>query len=74
MRSGTMLGTVAMLEGLLRRLRAELVADHGVDPAAHVPAIATGGFSQVLHEHVDGLDDVDADLTLRGLQLLALHR
>jgi type III pantothenate kinase len=74
MRSGTMLGAVAMLEGLLRRLRAELVADHGVDASSHVPAIATGGFSELLHAHVEGLDDVDPDLTLRGLQLLALHR
>jgi type III pantothenate kinase len=74
MRSGTMLGAVAQLEGLLRRLRAELVADHGVDPSVHVPAIATGGFSDLLQQHVDGLDAVDADLTLRGLQLLALHR
>lgn len=74
MRSGTMLGAVAMLEGLLRRLRAELVADHGVDASAQVPAIATGGFSELLHAQVDGLDDVDPDLTLRGLQLLALHR
>lgn len=74
MRSGTMLGAVAQLEGMLRRLRAELVADHGADPAVHVPAVATGGFAELLHGHVDGLDDVDPDLTLRGLQLLALHR
>lgn len=74
MRSGTMLGTVAQLEGMLRRLRAELVADHGADPASHVPAIATGGFAAMLDGHVEGLDDIDADLTLRGLQLIALHR
>ncbi len=74
MRSGTMLGTVAMLDGMLARLRAAAVAEHGIDPDAHVPAIATGGFSTTLHQHVDGLDDADPDLTLRGLQLLALHR
>jgi type III pantothenate kinase len=74
MRSGTMLGAVAQLEGMLVRLRAALVEEHGVDASEHVPAIATGGFSTLLHEHAVGLDDVDADLTLRGLQLLALHR
>lgn len=74
MRSGTMLGAVAQLEGMLARIRAELVSDHGIAADAHVPAIATGGFSTHLHGHVDGLDDVDPDLTLRGLQLLALHR
>lgn len=74
MRSGTMLGAVAQLEGMLARIRAELVADHGIDAAAHVPAIATGGFASQLLGRVSGLDDVDPDLTLRGLQLLALHR
>lgn len=73
-RSGTMLGTVAMLDGMLARLRGELIAMHGGDPDVHVPAIATGGFARTLCEHVDGLDDADPDLTLRGLQLLALHR
>lgn len=74
MRSGTMLGAVAMLEGMLARLRAAMVADHGIDPGSAVPAIATGGFARTLAEHVDGLDVADPDLTLRGLQLLALHR
>ncbi|MCW2927769.1 MAG: type pantothenate kinase [Thermoleophilia bacterium] len=74
MRSGVMLGAVAQLEGMLARIRAELVAEHGVSDDHLVPAIATGGFSTMLHGHVTGLDDVDVDLTLRGLQLLALHR
>lgn len=74
MRSGTMLGAVAMLEGMLARLRAELVRDYAVARLEDVPAVATGGFAGMLHKHVDGLDDVDPDLTLRGLQLLAQHR
>jgi type III pantothenate kinase len=74
MRSGTMLGAVAQLDGMLALLRAELVSDHGVDPDTHVPAIATGGFATLLHARSTALDDVDPDLTLRGLQLLALHR
>jgi type III pantothenate kinase len=73
-RSGTMLGAVAMLDGMLARLRSELVRDHELGSDVHVPAIATGGFAATLCEHVDGLDDADPDLTLRGLQLLALHR
>jgi len=74
MRSGTMLGAVAQLEGMLARLRAELVEHHGVDAGRPVRAIATGGFSALLEGNVVGLDHVDGDLTLRGLQLLALHR
>ena len=74
MRSGTMLGAVAQLEGMLRRLREELVAEHGATSVDDIPAIATGGFANQLHPHVAGLDEIDPDLTLRGLQLLALHR
>jgi type III pantothenate kinase len=74
MRSGTLLGAVAQLDGMLALLRAEMVADHGVAADAHIPAIATGGFATLLHERSEALDDVDPDLTLRGLQLLALHR
>ncbi len=76
-RSGTMLGAVAMLDGMLARLRRALLEDLSggdQDQDAHVPAIATGGFARTLCEHVAGLDDADPDLTLRGLQLLALHR
>ncbi|MCB0878755.1 MAG: type III pantothenate kinase [Thermoleophilia bacterium] len=73
-RSGTMLGAVAMLDGMLARLRDALVAEHGCGTDVHVPAIATGGFATTLHDHVVGLDAADPDLTLRGLQLLALHR
>ncbi|MCW2925067.1 MAG: type pantothenate kinase [Thermoleophilia bacterium] len=73
-RSGTLLGAVAHLEGLAARLRAELVADHGVPAGTHIPMVATGGWANVLGPHVTGLDAVDPDLTLRGLQLLALHR
>ena len=72
MRSGTMLGAVAQLEGMLRRLREELVAEHGAASVDDIPAIATGGFANQLHPHVAGLDEIDPDLTLRGLQLLAL--
>jgi len=73
-RSGTMLGAIAQLEGLAARVRAELIEYHGVAADAHVPMIATGGWASVLGQHVTGLDAVDPDLTLRGLQLVALHR
>jgi type III pantothenate kinase len=73
-RSGTILGAVSMLDGMLGRLRRAMVDEHGVAAGAHVPAIATGGFAPTLAEQVPGLDDADQDLTLRGLQLLALHR
>lgn len=64
MQSGAILGTIAQVEGMLARFRAELA---GRD----VPAIATGGLATMLGGHVEGLDDVDPLLTLRGLRIVA---
>lgn len=63
MQSGALLGTVAQLEGMLSRFRAELGDDS-------TPAIATGGIATTIASHVAGLNDVDPLLTLRGLLLV----
>ena len=60
--SGIVLGHVAMIEGLLKRVIDEL----GERPKI----IATGGFAQLLAGEIDALDTVDSDLTLEGLQML----
>lgn len=70
MQSGAVLGTVAQLEGLVRRFREELAAD-GVP--APVPVVATGGLAPLVAAHAQGVDDVDPHLTLRGLQLVSLR-
>jgi len=60
---GIFWGYVAMMEGLIARLRAEI--------GRPVRVVATGGLAILFDEHTDIFDAVDADLTLEGLALLA---
>jgi type III pantothenate kinase len=62
MQAGLVVGHVAMVEGLVSRIKAEL-------DGARV--IATGGLSTVLAPHTDCFDAVDPWLTLDGLRLIA---
>lgn len=60
---GAFWGYVAMLEGLIARLRAEI--------GRPAKVIATGGLAILFDEAIDIFDAVDADLTLDGLAILA---
>lgn len=62
MKSGIFWGYIAMMEGLLERIGAEL----GQKPYV----IATGGLAPVFAGSMKNLDKIDEDLTLRGLQLI----
>ena len=63
MRSGLYFGYVAMVEGLLARLRVEL----GVDRPA--VSVATGGLAATIAAETGAIDHVAPDLTLHGLRL-----
>ncbi len=70
MQAGTIFGYQALASGLLARVRAELAESAGVAPAA-VHAILTGGLSAAPWARgVEGVDVIDADLTLKGLAIL----
>jgi type III pantothenate kinase len=60
---GVYWGYVAMMEGLIARLRAEIGRPASV--------IATGGLALLFDQHTEIFDAVDTDLTLSGLALLA---
>lgn len=60
---GVFWGYVAMMEGLIARLRAEI--------GRPAKVIATGGLAILFDEATDIFDAVDADLTLDGLAILA---
>ncbi len=62
MQSGLLIGHVAMVEGLVSRIRGELGA---------AKVIATGGLSTVLSKLTDCFDVVDPWLTLDGLRIIA---
>lgn len=60
--SGLFHGYVALVEGVVKRLRAEL----GVD----APVVATGGLAPVFQSELSFLQAVDPHLTLLGLRLV----
>lgn len=63
MKSGIYWGYVSMVEGMVKRITAEMSCD--TKPLI----IATGGLSNLMAEGLDGLVDVvDEDLTLKGLK------
>lgn len=63
---GVYWGYVAMMEGLIERMR------HEIGRPAKV--VATGGLAILFDERTDIFDAVDADLTIRGLAILAEQR
>ncbi len=62
MQIGIYWGYVAMIEGLLARMKAEI--------GRPVTVIATGGLAVMFQQHSHLFDHVDPDLTLRGIALL----
>ena len=67
MQSGTVLGYIGLVSGLLTALRGELVERSPTD--SRVTVVATGGYTNAewLRE-VPGIDAVEPDLTLRGVR------
>lgn len=60
---GVFWGYVAMMEGLISRMRAEI--------GRPAKVIATGGLAILFDKHTSIFDAVDADLTLEGMAILA---
>ena len=67
MRSGLFFGYVAMVEGLVARVRAELDSEQ---PAV---TVATGGLAGTIASETEAIDHVSPNLTLHGL-CLVWHR
>jgi type III pantothenate kinase len=63
MNIGIYWGYVALIEGLIARMKAEIGRPARV--------IATGGLAVLFEKHTDAFDAVEHDLTLRGLAMLA---
>ncbi len=61
MQSGIVLGFAGLVEGLVKRLKAEL---------GEARVIATGGLAEVVAPATDVIDVVDLQLTLKGLKLI----
>lgn len=61
-RGGVLFGYAAAVDGIVGRIRGEL----GVE----APTIATGGHASIVAPFCETIDEIDGDLTLRGLQLI----
>jgi type III pantothenate kinase len=66
MQIGIYWGYVAMIEGMIARMKAEI--------GERVSVIATGGLAILFQQHGHLFDRVEPDLTLRGLALLYRNR
>jgi len=67
MQSGLVLGYAGLVEGLVKRLKSEMLH---ADPGETFTVIATGGLADVVKPETDAIDIVDQQLTLKGLRLL----
>jgi type III pantothenate kinase len=63
MQIGVYWGYVALIEGLIARMKAEI--------GRPAKVIATGGLAVLFDQQTQIFDTVDADLTLTGLAILA---
>ena len=66
MQIGIYFGYVAMIEGLVARLKAEI--------GRPAKVIATGGLATLFERHSDVFDSIEPDLTIQGLGLLYLRQ
>lgn len=64
MQSGLFFGYVAMVDGIVSRMRAEL------EDGASAICVATGGMADVLASETRSIQQVEPDLTLQGLQMI----
>jgi type III pantothenate kinase len=62
MQSGLIFGFAGLVEGLVKRMRAEL--------GGHARVVATGGLAELIAAETEAIEVVEPDLTLIGLRLI----
>ena len=62
MQSGVLFGYLGLVEGIIKRLKDEIVGDPRV--------IATGGLSSIIGRQSNVIDILDRDITLQGLRII----
>ncbi len=65
MKSGVMNGFGSMIDGMIEKIKAEM----GGDPQ-EIKVVATGGMARVISSFTDCFDEIDTELTLKGLELI----
>ncbi len=77
MQSGLVYGYVAMIEGMIYKLKSEISLDSARDkrnPKSEIHVIATGGLAGLICKYTGVVDRIDMKLTLKGLQMIATGR
>lgn len=67
MQSGLFWGYVGLIEGLVQRLKAQMVAQGEPEP---IKVIATGGLAPLFRDHTNVIERVAPELTLDGLRII----
>lgn len=67
MQSGLVLGYAGMVEGLVKRLKEEMLQ---ADSEKEIKVLATGGLAEIVAPETDAIGIVDQQLTLKGLRLI----
>lgn len=62
MRAGIIFGYAGVVDGIVGRIKEEVGTDPGV--------VATGGLARLIGRYAESIDEVDENLTLRGLQII----
>lgn len=66
MQSGLVFGYVAMVEGMITRIKSQIP-----NPKQKIKVIATGGFARLICKYTKVIDRIDTKLTLKGLRVAA---
>ncbi|HEX2618981.1 MAG TPA: type III pantothenate kinase [Phototrophicaceae bacterium] len=71
MQSGIFWGYVALVEGLVTRIKQSMVTREGMtDGGAGIKIIATGGLAPIFKEHTTVIQEIASELTLDGLRVI----
>ncbi len=71
MQSGIFLGYLGMIEGLVTRIKAQMMQDDSVIASPdEIRVFATGGLARVFQPHTNVFDRIEPELTLDGLRVI----
>lgn len=70
MQSGIFWGYVALIEGLIKRIKTAMLAHGYAHAEDDILVIATGGLSALIQSHTDCIHTIAPELTLDGLRII----
>ncbi|MBI5701668.1 type III pantothenate kinase [Candidatus Saganbacteria bacterium] len=72
MQSGILYGYVSLVEGMISRIKSEILNSKSeTNSKSKILIVATGGYAKFIAKYALGIDIIDTDLTLKGLMGIA---